>query len=52
MGSEPLLIGDVILCEILQGASTEAQVRMLENELRKFDSVPMLNPTHLGLKSV
>jgi predicted nucleic acid-binding protein len=44
MGNEPLLIGDLILCEILQGARTESHARMLEDELRKFDLAPMLNP--------
>jgi predicted nucleic acid-binding protein len=44
MGNEPLLVGDLILCEILQGARTESHARMLEVELRKFDLVPMLNP--------
>ena len=44
MGKEPLLVGDLILCEILQGARTEAQARILENALRKFELVPMLNP--------
>jgi predicted nucleic acid-binding protein len=44
MGNEPLLVGDLILCEILQGARTESHARMLEDELRKFDLVPMLNP--------
>jgi predicted nucleic acid-binding protein len=44
MGTEPLLVGDLILCEILQGARTEAQARILEEELRKFDVSPMLNP--------
>ena len=44
MGNEPLLVGDLILCEILQGARTETHARMLEEELRKFDMVAMLNP--------
>jgi predicted nucleic acid-binding protein len=44
LGNEPLLVGDLILCEILQGARTEAQARMLEQELRKFELLPMLNP--------
>jgi predicted nucleic acid-binding protein len=44
MGNEPLLVGDIILCEILQGARTEAQARRLEEELRKFEVAPMLNP--------
>jgi predicted nucleic acid-binding protein len=44
LGNEPLLVGDLILCEILQGARTEAQARRLEQELRKFELLPMLNP--------
>jgi predicted nucleic acid-binding protein len=44
IGSEPLLVGDVILCEILQGARTEAHARLLEQELRKFDIASMLSP--------
>ena len=44
MGNEPLLVGDLILCEILQGARTKTHARMLEEELRKFDMVAMLNP--------
>ncbi|HWS63539.1 MAG TPA: PIN domain nuclease [Steroidobacteraceae bacterium] len=44
MGNEPLLVGDLILCEILQGARTEIHARTLEEELRKFEIVPMLNP--------
>jgi predicted nucleic acid-binding protein len=44
LGNEPLLVGDLILCEILQGARSEAQARRLEQELRKFELLPMLNP--------
>jgi predicted nucleic acid-binding protein len=44
LGNEPLLVGDLILCEILQGARSEAQARMLEQELRKFELLPMLSP--------
>jgi predicted nucleic acid-binding protein len=44
MGNEPLLVGDLILCEILQGTRTESHARTLEGELRKFDLVSMLNP--------
>jgi predicted nucleic acid-binding protein len=44
MGDEPLLVGDLILCEILQGARTESHARTLEEELRKFEMVAMLNP--------
>ena len=44
MGNEPLLVGDLILCEILQGAGTESHAQTLEEELRKFEIVRMLNP--------
>lgn len=44
MGNEPLLVGDLILCEILQGARTESHAQTLEVELRRFEIVPMLNP--------
>ena len=44
IGEEPLVVGDLMLCEILQGARTEAQARVLEKGLRRFDLVPMLNP--------
>jgi predicted nucleic acid-binding protein len=43
MGEEPLLVGDVILCELLQGARTEAHAKELEKQLRKFQLVPMLD---------
>jgi hypothetical protein len=33
MGNEPLLIGDLILCEILQGARTEGRDRPLWNAI-------------------
>lgn len=43
LGEQPLLVGDLILCELLQGARSEAHARSLERELRKFDVVPMLD---------
>ena len=43
LGEEPLLVGDLILCELLQGARSDAHARTLEKELRKFDVVSMLN---------
>jgi predicted nucleic acid-binding protein len=50
MGDEPLLVGDPILCEILQGARTENHARTLEGELRKFEMVAMLIPILLSLR--
>ncbi len=44
IGREPILIGDVVLCEILQGARSEAEARQLNAELSAFDLAPMLNP--------
>lgn len=44
IGEEPLLVGDLILCEVLQGARTEEHARRLQRELGKFDIEPMLNP--------
>jgi predicted nucleic acid-binding protein len=43
MGGEPLLVGDLILCEVLQGARSDSEARALENDLRKFDVVPILD---------
>jgi predicted nucleic acid-binding protein len=44
LGEAPLLIGDVILCEVLQGARSDAHARTIERELGKFDCAAMLNP--------
>ena len=43
LGEEPLLVGDLILCEVLQGARSEAHAKTLEKELRKFDIVSLLD---------
>jgi predicted nucleic acid-binding protein len=40
----PLLIGDLILCEVLQGFRTEAQARLVERSLRRFEPVSLLDP--------
>lgn len=44
LGRQPLLIGDIILCEILQGLQTERDARRVEAALRCFDVAQMLNP--------
>lgn len=44
IGEEPLLVGDLILCEVLQGARDEVQAKTVEQALRKFDLAPMLDP--------
>ena len=44
LGTEPLLIGDVILLEVLQGVRSEIDAQRVEAALRRFDIVPMLGP--------
>ncbi len=44
IGREPLLVGDLILCEILQGLRTDAEAAMVEQALRRFDVVSLTNP--------
>ncbi len=39
---EPLLIGDLILLEVLQGARDEAHAARIERELRRYALVPLL----------
>ena len=42
IGTEPLIVGDVILCEVLLGAPSERAAREVERALRRFDVVTML----------
>ena len=44
LGVEPLLVGDVILLEVLQGVRSETDAQRVEAALRRFDIVPMLGP--------
>ena len=44
LGNEPLLVGDVILLEVLQGVRSETDAVSVEAALRRFDVVPMLDP--------
>lgn len=39
---EPLLIGDLILLEVLQGARDEAHAARIERGLRQYEIVPLL----------
>jgi predicted nucleic acid-binding protein len=41
---EPILVGDLILLEVLQGARDEAHAARIERGLRSFDIVSLLNP--------
>ena len=40
---EPLLVGDLILLEVLQGARNEAHAARIKRGLRQFSVVPLLN---------
>jgi predicted nucleic acid-binding protein len=40
---EPLLVGDLILLEILQGALDDAHATLIERGLRQFAIVPLLD---------
>ena len=40
----PLLVGDLILCEVLQGLRTEREARLVERALRRFAIVSLLDP--------
>ena len=41
---EPLLVGDLILLEILQGARDDVHARQIERGLRRYTVVPLLSP--------
>jgi len=41
-GREPLLIGDLILLEVLQGARDESHAAQIERGLRQYALVPLL----------
>jgi predicted nucleic acid-binding protein len=47
---EPLLVGDLILLEILQGARNEAHAERIERALRQYMIVPVLDD-HLAAKA-
>lgn len=40
---EPLLVGDLILLEVLQGARDDAQAARIERALRQYAVVPLLD---------
>ena len=40
----PLLVGDLILCEVLQGLRSEREARLVERALRRFATVSLLDP--------
>jgi predicted nucleic acid-binding protein len=42
--ARPLLVGDLILCEVLQGLRSEREARLVECALRRFATVSLLDP--------
>ena len=44
LGTEPLLVGDVILLEVLQRLPSDANAHRVQSALRLFQIVPMLDP--------
>ena len=44
MGRVPLMVGDVILLEVLQGVASERDAGIVEAALRRFGVAPMLDP--------
>ena len=41
---EELLVGDLILCEILQGLRTDKEAKLVEEALREFEVVSLVGP--------
>ena len=44
IGREPIVVGDLVLCEVLQGLQSESEARRVEAALRDFVHLPMLDP--------
>lgn len=45
VGFAPLLVGDLILCEVLQGLRSEREAALVEQALNRFDSVSLVAPS-------
>ena len=50
MEGGPLLVGDLILCEVLRGVRSDAQARSVEASLRRFYLVSLTDP-NLAIKA-
>jgi predicted nucleic acid-binding protein len=42
--SEPVLVGDLVLCEVLQGLRNDAEARRVEQMLRQFEVATLCEP--------
>jgi predicted nucleic acid-binding protein len=45
LGETEIIVGDLMLCEVLQGLDGESAARRVETLLRRFDIVPMAGET-------
>jgi len=45
IGEEPLLVGDLIFCEILQGFNSEAEARLVQRSFGRFETVALSDPS-------
>ena len=45
LGTDEIIVGDLMLCEILQGLASERAAQEVENLLRRFEIVPMVGDT-------
>lgn len=41
LGTAEIVVGDLMLCEVLQGLTSEREAREVESYLRRFDIAPM-----------
>ena len=41
LGVDEIIVGDLMLCEVLQGLDNEKEARQVESLLRRFEIVPM-----------
>ena len=45
LGQDEIIIGDLMLCEVLQGLDRENEAQQVESLLRRFDIAPMTGDT-------
>jgi predicted nucleic acid-binding protein len=45
LGQDEIIIGDLMLCEVLQGLDNENEAQQVESLLRRFDIAPMTGDT-------
>ena len=50
LGEQPLLVGDIILCEVLQGFRKDSDFEKAREALKKFEQISLVTP-ELALQS-